>query len=121
MKDSHEYYVLDLTGAQYGHRNPLTSWDEYKRTRIERIIAIYPFGENREYLQELAEQESIICRMNSFTAAVLDLCPAIWEKETGISWKNVRKLPLEEYKEYEESLLECIQKHLREVIEMHRL
>ncbi|TVY91988.1 hypothetical protein LAWI1_G002664 [Lachnellula willkommii] len=37
---SGELFAVDLSGAQFGHHDPVTSWNEYEKTRVREVLDV---------------------------------------------------------------------------------
>jgi hypothetical protein len=107
-------YVLDLTGAQFGHYEPLIPWHEYVITRVgyfEADAGNRYFGGRKAELEELSGVQNAmgaIFTINKSTSRELRRVINEWEKENSLTVREMFKLPEGNFKEKQQKLVDRI-------------
>lgn len=107
LKHGNECFVLDLSGAQFGHYAAVVPWDTYQRTRMQPhdicpLVKFRAFGGTREAYtrqgrqvastHDLAMIKSSVA-VNAEAAAVLVASVEGWEADEKLHLDEVMKLP----------------------------
>ena len=81
-----EKYALDLSGAQFGHSDPLLPWERYVKTRAEYIEETKPLGSYRKRTKFLWKPKSGgegIVNCDEEIARIVNAAIDEWQKTNG--------------------------------------
>jgi hypothetical protein len=123
LKSGAGVYALDLAGAQFGYFGPITPWNIYLATRIERLNIPndgYSYlGKMRHLLLRKRESESEpygvgpICRINAGAHKAMKNHTVQWEEENYCTVQDIIKLKGRAFERKEQDLISYISSSLR--------
>lgn len=120
-------YALDLAGAQFGHYDPLTPWDDYLRTRVEKVTErenweqYRYFGGLKAYHKKEVDDLSSLDKFQFSQYAGVNMCASERLEEVTLAWMEAKKLrcfkamlnlPQEEFQAMKKGLLEMVAEEL---------
>ncbi|KAL2065309.1 hypothetical protein VTL71DRAFT_2978 [Oculimacula yallundae] len=121
-----EEFALDLSSAQYGYFEPVVPWSYYVSSRV-RDFVIHPnfnyFGGVRDrFLEAITHKtpEGGATRLNNEIERLLLHATKEWEKEVSMNMHSLLKLPLEQFKIMEKSLVDDNAHYIRESLKIFR-
>ena len=107
-----ETYVLDMTGAQYGWSEAVTSWPLYNASRARSCKEVLPFGGTRDYCKARAVksggQEQWNRGIKEQFAETVDGAVGLWQKD-HISLTELLRLPEHIFQKNQASLVDAIE------------
>ena len=111
-----ETYVLDMTGAQYGWYEAVTSWPVYNASRVRSCKEILPFGGTREYCKARAVksggQQHWVRSIKEQFAETVDGAVVRWQKD-HISLTELLRLPEHDFQKNQASLVDAVENLLQ--------
>ena len=111
MKDG-ETYVLDMTGAQYGWYEAVTSWPLYNASRVRSCREVLTFGGTRVFCKARAVkfggQQQWIRGIKEQFAKTVDGAVDRWQKD-HISLTELLRLPERDFQKSQASLVDAIE------------
>ena len=107
-----ETYVLDMTGAQYGWSEAVTSWPLYNASRVRKCEEALPFGGTRDFCKAQASksggQRQWTRRIKEQFAGTVDGAVDRWQKD-HMSLTELLRLPEQGFQKNQASLLDAVQ------------
>jgi hypothetical protein len=124
---SGELFAIDLSGAQYGHHEPVTPWHLYEATRVRQVISsgrlsgprgtlsvndYSPEGQFREASKRFSATSDRggpiwVDILNAVNVYILG-----WQYDENLALKTMWKLPEDEFKQKQKSLVDEIESEL---------
>ena len=95
-----EEYVVDITGAQYGHYEPVVSWKEYLATRAASVSRIDAFGTACQTTKGRCAKkawEGKITRLHWSATIAMDQAVEKWVQDNDLTLAAMLKLPEAQY------------------------
>lgn len=115
LKDSQEFYVLDLSSAQYGYHEPIMPYEEYHSKHIVEVHSVHDFGSLREwYMQKHTENGWWF--LNASTSTVLKGTILLVENEMDFDLKSVLSGSTENFVRGKEILVAALDLALKEFL-----
>jgi hypothetical protein len=120
-------YALDLAGAQFGRYDPVTSWEDYLNTRVEKITErehweqYRYFGGLKAYHKKEADDLSSLDKFQFSQFAGVNMCASERLEEVTLAWMEAKKLrgfkamlglPQEEFQAMKKELLKMIKEEM---------
>ena len=106
-----ETYALDMTGAQYGWYEPVTSWPLYNASRVRKCKEDRSFGGIRDYCKSRAVKSGGRLQWNRRIkeqfAETVEGAVAWWQKG-HISLTELLRLPEHDFQKSQASLVDVI-------------
>ena len=111
-----EKYALDISGAQYGWREPVMPWELYTSRRTRAIKEVVPFGgtgvSNKERISGMSEQRKWIQTIKENFAQNGDAAIAWWQS-ANCSSIDLLRLPGQEFLSKQAKLLDAVELFLQ--------
>ncbi|KAI6711359.1 hypothetical protein JHW43_006131 [Diplocarpon mali] len=114
IAQSQEEYALDLTGAQYGYREPVMPWSAYITSKIAKFVSRSPPGEVRVGFLRLMHfcKHPVLTINYELSSCIL---PSVirWELERGLAIGEMLLLPQDKYERRQLELVDFVDEGLR--------
>ena len=111
-----ETYVLDMTGAQYGWYEAVTSWPVYNASRVRACREVLPFGGTRDFCKARAVksggQRQWMRGIKEKFAETVDGAVVRWQKD-HISLTELLRLPEHDFQKNQASLVDAVEDFLQ--------
>ena len=108
---SGETYVLDMTGAQYGWSEAVTSWPLYNASRVRKCEEVLPFGGTRDFCKAKAIKSGGPRQwtrgIKEQFAGTVDGAVDRWQKD-HMSLAELLRLPEHDFQKNQASLVDAI-------------
>ena len=113
---NHETYVIDITGAKFGHYDPVTPWDIYTESRVESIKIIHPLNNINNSQNPVPKARntcgSTLNRKDEFAEVFLSAAES-WQIENGLL-DAMLKLREDAFERTQTSLSDFFDRRVRE-------
>ena len=112
-----EEYVLNLSGAQYGHTEAVLPWSQFLETKAKEVLKRSPSGRARIKAGHQCHDEGplgYVTRAHAYATRAMEQSIDQWEGD-NISLHAMLKLPEERFKQRQEDFLVALQKALKQV------
>ena len=105
-------YILDLTGAQYGWKEILTPYNQYRQSKVRQIKEVLSFGGTRQYCKQRAEKSGGMAQWQhltdiGFESTVNDIMK-LWQ-QWNMPLTTLLKLPDDQFQQQQAGLLEMLE------------
>jgi hypothetical protein len=125
LKYGGESYALDLTGAQYGYYDPVTTWPDYLNTRVLSFQSNKPpqcFGQLKEWhLREVRERNKdmvwAVMHLNSVASKTIMDTILAWEEDQKVTVQEMLRQSLQTYLAIQEDLIGSIAKTVEDFMQ----
>jgi hypothetical protein len=97
MRNSGEQYVLDLSGAQYGWYEPVTTWEAFVTSRVRSFVhpGIQSFGTYRKEFLAMSNGSDFhgsVAKINGHISPEIKRLTQSWEKEQNLMLEKVLRM-----------------------------
>ena len=84
-------YALDISSAQYGYHNPISSWKDYTRERVAEVDSLTPFGTWRQKMDihEVGSIQAAITWHHQKATAAMNQAVALWLVANKMTLKDL--------------------------------
>jgi hypothetical protein len=101
-------YVVDVSGAQYGHHEPVLSWDDFVAHRLTRIMGGRSFGETKTVLNATTTEKTALGLTKHNYVTLTDIATKIvgeWLRGEDLTRKSFLALGAVAYQAKSDALL----------------
>jgi len=111
-----DIYALDLTGAQYGHFDPVLPWQKYVESRASEVRTLVPLDQVRirnNLRCEESGREGLVISANAFATSQMEQALGKWVSE-NLPLEAMLNLPDDSFKQKRAELLGVLKATLQD-------